>query len=365
MRRVAFDAHVISGKPQGSATYLRRMLAEIAKLDLDFQLVVYCHAPSQLESTIRSPSFELRDLPREHSASRLLYTFPRLLKRDQIDLAVFQYIAPPFSPVAVLLVVHDVLPLTHPHLFERRFRWPWALLARWSMRNARSLVTVSQSSAAEIRRCLPDADQPLYVTHDGPSFEQEQYFSEPSAGADIRRPCRDPYVLCVGRIERRKNIDLLVRAFREACLTGVKLVLVGRREAGFMDVFSRHDDILQLEDVTDADLIGIYRNASLFVYPSEAEGFGIPLLDALLMGLPTVCSDRSCLREIAAGLATFFDPAAPDAVQILREEIRRHFLSRPLPAPSAESRRALVARFNWGASAAILCEAIRGSLKAS
>ncbi|WP_275192373.1 glycosyltransferase, partial [Klebsiella pneumoniae] len=74
----------------------------------------------------------------------------------------------------------------------------------------------------------------------------------------------------------------------------------------------------------------MYRRAELFLYPSLAEGFGLPLLDAILFGLPVLASQRTSMAEVGMGATTFFDPAEPDATRWLGERIAAHFAGDPV-----------------------------------
>ena len=98
-------------------------------------------------------------------------------------------------------------------------------------------------------------------------------------------------------------------------------------------------------------MIDIFRGASLFAFPSKAEGFGIPLLDALLFGIPTISSNQTAMTEVAGNLATFFDPTSSDADFLIADLIRCHFGGRPIAAPSMEQRRKQAAKFSWDSNA--------------
>ena len=169
-------------------------------------------------------------------------------------------------------------------------------------------------------------------------------------------------MLTVGRIEKRKNIDLLIRAFRKAGLPEVDLVIVGRTDHDFELQSFTDDNVARLERVGNAELFALYRHAALSVFPSRAEGFGLPLLDSLLSGLPTIASNQTAMQEVGAGRARMFDPTRDDAEDVLADLIRGHFSGRPIAAPGERARRELVARYNWTAGARVLADAATHAL---
>lgn len=354
--RVGIDAHVLDGKRQGSATFLKGILRSLANFDLPFDVKIYVADPDRASTLLGPSPFAWSRLPQTGSASRLL-AFPSLFARDGIDLGVFQFIAPPLGRTRSLVVVHDVLPITHPDLFPFEFRVSRRILIGHSIRRASAITTVSQSVRSEILRLFNPAENAVFVAPNGPSFDRDNYFGPtpmrpPSVSADRS------YVLAVGRIEKRKNIDLLVQAFRRADLSQIDLVIVGRVDLHFEMEFSTNSNVLHLEGIDDAELAALYRHAALFVFPSRAEGFGIPLLDALLSGSPAIASDQTAMPEIAGGLASLFDPTRADAEEVLACLLRGHFTDTPIRAPTETERRALADRFDWDASANVFVDAV-------
>ncbi len=150
---------MLDGKPQGTATFMARTLRELARLDLPFDVTVYCADPD-MASALAGPSpFAFQRLPKAGSAERLFHLFPHSFARDRIDLGIFQYVAPPLGRVRSLIVAHDILPYSHPSLFPLKFRLPWGVMTRRSIHRAGAIVTASEYSRGEILRCFrPPAD---------------------------------------------------------------------------------------------------------------------------------------------------------------------------------------------------------------
>lgn len=354
--KVGFDASVLKGRYQGSKTVLARLATAMALAAPDMDIQLYS-----------SSSLELRDAPenlkhvKTTPALRLLelaWRLPSASIRNDLQAMIYQYIMAPWEKRGVV-VIHDILPITHPHLFSLFFRLRSAILFSISIISARLIVSVSEYTSGEIAARFPSAASRVVTVPNGPSFSAPVYFSR--SLDDDKEPFefRDlVYILCVGRIEKRKNIDLLISAFKAASLPAVSLVIVGALEGEPVDGLEG-SGVVHLTGVSDEMLISLYRSASLFVYPSEAEGFGLPLLDSVLFGVPTLASGLTAMPEVGGALAEYFDPTQPDAATQLAARITAHFGGHRVRAPSLAARVDHAARYSWERSGRILIDRLR------
>lgn len=350
MLRIGVDGHILAGKFQGTRTTLTRMVEALQKYLEDEELYLYTISDRKCISDSILPAPFLRRLYFRSPIMRLLFELPFKLWVDRVDVTLYQYISPFFGKNIVF--IHDILPITKPDLFPFRSRLKAKIFFRISAKRARAVITVSRHAASEITQHLKVEKEKLHVVYNGPSFQLESYFNFGPAKDEI-------YILAVGRIEPRKNIQLLVRAFLNAELAGVKLKIVGNFDPGFPKQTVSGANVEVLSGVSDAELIELYRKASLFVFPSSAEGFGVPLLDALLFGLPTLSSDQTSLPEVGGKLATYFNPTSPSSVLDLSRLIRGHFGSEKIASPSLVERKMLAERFCWDSAARDLLSVIR------
>ena len=349
MIRIGVDGHVLTGKFQGTRTTLSSMLRKVAPLLGERELVVYSDDPKEAAGLLARPQFAYRDLGGAGSIKRLFALFPKLFRRDRIDVGVFQYIAP-FSGRHIVFI-HDILPLTHPHLFPFKVRLRTRLFYTLSIRRAALVAVVSDYTRQQVQQKFGVPAARLQTVLNGPSFEREVYFAE-------KTPPDERYIMTVGRIEPRKNTALLAEAFRKSGVEGVKLKIVGSFDPEFERGKVEGDNVEILTGLDDDALVALYRGAALFVYPSEAEGFGLPLLDAVLFGLPVISSNRTSLPEVGGSLATYFDPTAPDAADILALLIQAHFGEEPIVRPTLEQRQAHAEQFDWSRSARQFLDAV-------
>ncbi len=246
---------------------------------------------------------------------------PRRCDLDGVDLLHSPYnTGLPWScPCPRVLTLHDAIDFIYYH---RRAGWrerlsPGALrvsLDHWVARTrAERVITVSEHARNDIVSYLGVPGRKVSVIHEA----ADPRFVEPvSAPALTRVRARhglpERYVFYVGGWEGRKNVGFLVRGFAAAGLDGVSLVLAGGREgqraeltrlAGSLGVGDR---LRLLNWVEDEDLPALYAGALAFAYPSEYEGFGLQLCEAMAVGCPTLAARASCLPEVLGeGGATF------------------------------------------------------------
>ena len=268
-----------------------------------------------------------------------------------------------------VITVHDVLPLTHPRYFGRRD----VLTLRRVLEDIRFGAwahCVSSYTQACLLRLVPEASKRSFVAHLGAN---PNVFFEP--GPDEVQTVRkalglqdEPYVLCLGTRDARKNHDLVLRVYRKLkdVFPRLKLVLAG---ATTEDVDSEirgpscqsspSDGVRFAGFMADEQLSGLYGGASAFLFPSFVEGFGLPVLEAMQCGVPVIASDTSSLPEVASGAAILARPDDIDAWV----RATRSLLSSPTRAADYRARGLERARqLSWSRTTEALVEGYREAL---
>lgn len=263
---------------------------------------------------------------------------------------------PPDPRVARVATLHDLFSLERDDLAPPGFRAKRAAQYRTLADGADLVICVSAATEASFRRHFPGSRTPTRVIAHG---VQERFRPpDPDAAARLRGRLRLParFVLFLGLLSTRKNLLLLLEAFRGLAprFPDVSLVLAGQRSFGFeriVETLAAHpfrERIVELGFVDEALLPDLYGAADCFVFPSLLEGFGLPVLESFACGVPVVASDLPALREIGGDeLVTFPGSDADALVAALARE-----LERPAPPERRERLRRQAARFTWDRTAA-------------
>jgi glycosyltransferase involved in cell wall biosynthesis len=260
-----------------------------------------------------------------------------------------------------VVVLHDVLPLTHPHWFSWRFaRWYRFVLHRAAPRAA-AIITVSEWSKREIVRTLGVEASRVFVVRQGIGP-----FDAP-APADTVRAVRsrwqlpDGYVLAIGAGDPRKNTGFLAavgEAWQRRWPDPPALVVVGEptpRVYGRRRVEPGHARLVGR--VTDDELRALYSGAAAVCFPSKAEGFGRAPLEAASCGVPCIAADYASARETLGGCALIVPLDAARWAESLRELLHDTGLRERLVARGRE----LTSRMSWDACAARVLDVCRAA----
>ncbi|MFI7587863.1 glycosyltransferase family 4 protein [Spongisporangium articulatum] len=254
-----------------------------------------------------------------------------------------------------LVVMHDATPFRWPGTFSKGFVAWYRLMYGVLTRTARHLVTVSRFSATELGDVFGIPARRFHVVPCAVDHLQAYGAGERPANlpAAVTR-----YALMLGTLARHKNVVPVAKAVAEA---GTDLVIVGK--LGGDRVFSDPGDLglpanaHLVGRLTDAEIVWLYRNATVFVFPSYYEGFGIPAIEAQLEGCPVVASSAASIPEVLAGSADLFDPDDPAAAAQLVKAVVSEDDEARLVRVAAGLRNA--ARFSWADSAREIMTVVR------
>jgi glycosyltransferase involved in cell wall biosynthesis len=321
--RVGIDMHVVDGIFQGSRTHCLELFSRVIALTPELDFVVLANDKSKLLSFSESfglPNVSVQPLPEGSAPARLLWHIPQAVRRHAISLLHTQYIVPPIPFCRTAVTVHDILFESHPEYFEKIFVLRSRLLVPFSVRRSAAVFTVSKFSHKQI---CDTYSVPSAKVHTIPNGVDRARFYPGDAGWEIVRSFaldRGNYFLTVGRLEPRKNHATLLRAWAELKAPRPQLVIVGQRHFNYSEAFDLirtlqlGEDVVLLDQVPDAQLPAIYRNAKGFVYCSWAEGFGMPVLEAMASGIPVISSANTALSEVCADAAILVDPSNPSEI---------------------------------------------------
>jgi glycosyltransferase involved in cell wall biosynthesis len=367
------DGRYIQDAFPGIGRYTYNLIAALAELETGSRLIVLVNARLQnrrydLSRLAVLPSCELAECPVERSLPSELMWLACAVRAFRPDLFHSPYFLRPY-PLGVPFVhtIHDLIPLQMPREQSSIQNMIFRLGVRAACRNAAAILTLSESSAQQLRRYCPKAAGRIFVTPlaPDPGFRPLPPAEKQDALQRLGLAgCR--YVLHVSSGLRHKNVELLLLAWDrhlQRCPEDRRrLVLAGdfgcRRAplAEFAARFQAADSIVFLGAVDEAALVALYNGADLFVFPSSMEGFGLPVVEAMACGAPVLTTDRV---GIAAGLgdAAWLVPA--NELDLLAEALDQLWTDQVLGCSLSERGMALARKRSWRETARLTWDVFR------
>jgi glycosyltransferase involved in cell wall biosynthesis len=338
------------------------LIHALAQIDHQNEYLIFGKTGAQKFFGALADNFQFMPLPNFSRPSRLLWQhwlagFNALHRHIDIWHGL-HYSLPHFTGARrTVSTFHDVAFFLYPQLYSpvKRFYFQQAIRRAWQA--AEALIAVSQSTADDASRLFKNkngcADPRLHVVHSG---VDSKFFSTVSPerieSVRGRYALNLPYILFLGTLEKRKNLPLLIAAFRRLRDRGHRdllLVLAGLPCNGQLEVKKAienenlNDAVRCLGYVPEADLLPLYRGAQLFVLPSVHEGFGFPLLEAMASGVPVLAADNSALRELAADRDMLCSGAPETWAGKMEQMLFDRMLRQKLVAAGLQKAR----RFSW------------------
>lgn len=254
---------------------------------------------------------------------------------------------------ASVMTVHDVIFLKTPEHYPFGWRLYWTRALRASVDRATLILAVSEATGRDVESLLPGAKGKVRAVRSGVNPRSFALPVEEARRLRDARGIRSPYFLYVGNITRRKNLPVLLDAhgsIRARVKAG--LLVAGALEFGGGDVLERmrrgSEGVTYLGRVSDAELSALYQGALAFVYPSQDEGFGLPVLEAMAAGVPVITTTGGALPEAAGDAALLVTPGSASE---LAEAMERVAGDAGLRTTMVSKGQARVAEHSWARTA--------------
>jgi glycosyltransferase involved in cell wall biosynthesis len=318
---------LIPGEVGGTETYLREVLLAMAKSFTDIEWVLFTNREN--DEYLRRvfgefPQFAFHPLPlratnRYARIIREQVDLPFRVARSRVDLLWSPgYTAPFFSSCPQVVTIHDMQYKRYPQDLSCLARLVTDILVRIAAARCRWIISVSDFSRQEIIYFTKMDSKKVIVVHEA----VDPAFARPLPDAMRRKHLRGflssekPYILCIANTYPHKNIHTLIEAFGQI-LEKIphQLVLVGKPRRGESEVqmalrkVSDTSRIQRLLNVDYEDLTALYQGADLFVFPSLYEGFGLPVLEAMMSGIPVLTTRCGSIPEVGGDKVCYFDQA--------------------------------------------------------
>ena len=226
---------------------------------------------------------------------------------------------PRFCPVPQVVTIHDLAYLYYPEDFIKKDLWQLKNWTNFSINQAKRIIAVSKTTKKDIIKNNGVDEDKVSVIYNG--YEKiSQKLKVKSQKYNSKVKSKEPFILFVGTIQPRKNLEVLIDAFDKFTQTNkeFKLVIVGKKGWLYENIFEKvktmnlEKKVIFTDHVSDSELIWLYKNAFCLVLPSLYEGFGIPVLEAMNFDCPLIASFSSSLPEIGGDASLYFDPKNPD-----------------------------------------------------
>jgi len=336
--RIAIDVTALQTQHRyrGIGTYTRNLVTQLAAIGGQHSFLLISES-EQLQELANLPAnfthiqVNARRLGRLKALASHQFLLPVVLFREKVDVfhapAISTVLTIPGPPlvhaVPMVITIFDLIPLRHPTLFIRQpYRRVFYALMLHAARSATHFIAISKQTKHDLIQHLGVNPDRISVTYLAPD---PIFFDQPEMATSIV-PLERPYILHVGGGHANKNLGAVIQAYntlRQMGFAELRLVLVGSGlpDVSKLDYSGSNNDVVCLSTITREQLREVYRHASVFVFPSCVEGFGLPPLEAMAVGVPVVCSRIPSLTEVVGDAALQVDPsdtcALADAVRAI------------------------------------------------
>jgi len=361
--KIGINARFLTHPFTGIGQYTRSLIPTLAKKEpqneyflftpelSDIDLPENCHQIRVAEKGYKSDS--IRKAHWEH------VLVPKEMEKIELDLVHFPYPANPRHKMKmpVVVTVHDVIPWRLKAYNKRLRSKAYHFNARLALKKADHILTVSEFSKSEIIKYLKIKEKNISVTYNAPPLSNNKIIFP---NLDLRRK----YLLYTGGYDDRKNVPRLIHAYQKhiAPTYAIDLILVGGRNKGLEELITdeyceRVDGkypikikgkVIFTDHLEQSEFMCLYKQALALIHTSTYEGFNIPLVEAMSVGIPIVCSDIPVNHEVTDDNALFIDPTNIDSIgNGMHQLINDPVMQRELKKEGAERAR----DFSWDVTA--------------
>lgn len=321
--RIGIDCR-LWGQPVGVGRYVRNLVMNLDEIDIDNEYVLFIQKTDEQDIKEKIKKLKIKIVTTDihwHSV-REQFEFPKLLNQENLDLMHFPYFSVPiFYYKPFVVTIHDLIinsfntgrasTLPYPAYIAKRFGYH-AVLANAVYRAKKIIVPTMAVRNDLLKTYLNLSSSKISVTYEG-GFENQ--FRVQSSEFKIK----ERYLLRVGNFYPHKNVEGLLSAFsfvvQKPENRGAKLVLVGKRDFFYnkiekmIQTLNISSSIIFLDDVSDEDLVSLYKNATATIVPSFMEGFSLTAVEAMEAGSPVVVSDIPVHKEVCGEAAIYCNPS--------------------------------------------------------
>jgi len=364
--RIGIDARLYGPAVGGGGLgrYVEQLVTELQRQDRENRYVLFLKPENFETCRIEAPNFEKRVINAHWYTAKEQMIVPTAIDRERLDLVHFpHWNVPLLLRTPFVVTIHDLILLEQPASAKATTRDPLThalkrIGYRLSLLNAvnrsKKIIAVSEYTRWSIERFFPRIPRSkISVIYEGVTALEGRETARPRGGETDGR-----YFLYVGNAYPHKNLESLLHAFSffVRLHPDVKLVLAGRDDIFYKrlqreleEIEVPKDNVRFVMNPTDAELADLYRGATLYLFPSRSEGFGLPPLEAMSAGVPVAAARATSLPEILGDAALYF---SPDDIEEMVEVMERAHCDESLRERLITKGHERVTRYSWSAMAA-------------
>jgi len=339
---IGIDAsRAVKKERTGTENYSRNLIFELAKIDAKNQYILYVGPDYDGTFDNFPKNFSIKIIPNKKYWTQIGLSFEMFKNKPDV-LFIPSHILPPIPAKKAIITIHDLAWKYFPDMYSPAELRLQDLSIRRAIKQEAEIIVYSSSTVRDLQKFYKINKNKLHFVPMGFGnlFNNKNRDSQTSrhvqgdtlnqTNSHLSVKTKQPYLLFVGRIELRKNMTNLIEAYtmlRSERKINHKLLLVGKPGFGYekiklaIEKSKYKDDIIETGFVSDKDLSQLYKNASIFVFPSFYEGFGFPIFEAYSAKIPVITSNTSSMPEVAGKGAILVNPKKPFEIAAAMSQI--------------------------------------------
>lgn len=330
----------------GVGRYIRNLVHGIDGQNTEDEFVIFLTKETFNKIEFRNPKIKKVVSDAHWHTLSEQWKFKGEIERANVDLMHFTYFSyPVFYKRPFVITIHDLI-LDHfptgvassrPKPIFKLKHFGYKKITSQAIKNAKKIIVPSNATKDEITKHYNATTEKIEVIYEG--FDQS---ITKGKGTNL---ISNNYILYVGNAYPHKNLQILLEAFSKIRKDQkIDLVCIGRNDFFYKRIKNNQPGVHFLHDIDDYSLFDYYKGARLFVMPSLMEGFGLPVLEAMSLSCPVVCSNTPALKEICQNAAVYFDPKDPND---LKEKIEKVLSDKELLESLAQKGKKQSEKFSW------------------
>jgi glycosyltransferase involved in cell wall biosynthesis len=348
-KKIYVNGTILHETPTGLGVYAKNILKVFAKDKRPVK--VFSPIPIKGLEVIEVTKYVKPSYKKKGGIVRLLYTqlvIPFKIKKGDILYHPFQYLSLLASGKQII-TIHDLIPLYYPEVAKHQYKY-YKYFMPLLLKKAHKVICISENTKEDLLKFYNIDESKVKMIYNG--YDKELFNEENVNEETLKKYNIDyPYMVMVGASYPHKNLDSAIKAFKELKdKKGSKLIIIGKTCAyieklvALTKKLNLQSEVIFLGYVEDEDLKTLYNKSKAFVYPTLYEGFGLPILEAAACDTLVLCSNNSCLPEVAGDGAIMFNP---ESIEEIREAMEKAIEGGDFIEEIKKKAKENLKRFSW------------------